>query len=263
MEWVEGKSHLIADALSRAPVFSAEEFAMQADTAILCLQAGSSESLGDIGLKRDDEYLALLAAIRSGRDFADLPPSHLARRYKSVSGQISISSLGGSDIAMLDGYRIIVPAPARRKVVSELHRSHSGHTKTLKTARQLYYWPGMKNDIVHEIDNCSVCREDLPTQARPTCTFTPASAAQAPMQQVASDLFDSQGQSWLVLVDRYSGYAWTAKLRSTTTSAVIAILSTWFDDYGWPTIGEVSLLYIYVYVPYMYRPMYRRCVILL
>ena len=83
VEWVEGKSHLIADALSRAPVFSAEEFAMQADTAILCLQAKSSESLSDIGLKRDDEYLALLAAIGSGRDFADLPPSHLARRYKS------------------------------------------------------------------------------------------------------------------------------------------------------------------------------------
>ena len=83
--------------------------------------------------------------------------------------------------------------------------------------------------------NCKVCREDLPTQARPTCTSTPASAAQAPMQHVASDLFDSQGHSWLVLVDRYSGYAWTSKLRSTTTSSVTTILSSWFDDYGWPT----------------------------
>ena len=235
IEWVEGKNHLIADALSRAPVFTAEEFAMQADTAIHCLQAKSSESLADIGLKRDEGYLQLLAAVRSGKDFASLPPCHAARKYKSISDQISITSLDGSDIAMLDGSRIIVPQPAQRKVLQELHRSHSGHTKTLKTARQLYFWPGMKSDIIHEIDNCKVCREDLPTQARPTCTSTPASTAQAPMQHVASDLFDSQGHTWLVLVDRYSGYAWTSKLRSTTTSSVTTILSGWFDDYGWPT----------------------------
>ena len=235
VEWVEGKNHLIADALSRAPVFTAEEFAMQADTAIHCLQAKSSESLADIGLKRDEDYLQMLAAVRSGKDFASLPPCHAARKYKNISDQISIASLDGSDIAMLDGSRIIVPQPAQRKVLQELHRSHAGHTKTLKTARQLYFWPGMKNDIIHEIDNCKVCREDLPTQARPTCTSTPASTAQAPMQHVASDLFDSQGHTWLVLVDRYSGYAWTSKLRSTTTSSVTTILSGWFDDYGWPT----------------------------
>ena len=29
------------------------------------------------------------------------------------------------------------------------------------------------------------------------------------MKHVAADLFDAAGEKWIVLVDRYSGYAWT------------------------------------------------------
>ena len=36
------------------------------------------------------------------------------------------------------------------------------------------------------------------------------------MKYVAADLFDAAGEKWIVLVDRYSGYAWTDKLRDTS-----------------------------------------------
>ena len=52
------------------------------------------------------------------------------------------------------------------------------------------------------------------------------------MHEVASDLFECNGNNWLVLVDRYSGYAWTSKLKNTSTDTVTAILTTWFHD--WP-----------------------------
>ena len=57
---------------------------------------------------------------------------------------------------MLHGKRIIVPYPARKEIIKELHRSHSGLTKTYKTASQLYFWPGMKNEIRQTIDACNV-----------------------------------------------------------------------------------------------------------
>ena len=44
------------------------------------------------------------------------------------------------------------------------------------------------------------------------------------MKHVAADLFDAAGEKWIVLVDRYSGYAWIDKLRDTSTATVTAKL---------------------------------------
>ena len=43
------------------------------------------------------------------------------------------------------------------------------------------------------------------------------------------------GKKWIVLVDRYSGYAWTHQLRRTDTATVTKQLATWFTEYGWPS----------------------------
>ena len=157
------------------------------------------------------------------------------RAYKSLANRISISNTGNTDVAMLDQRRIIVPDRAVAAITQELHRAHSGVEKTYKTASQLYYWPGMKNSIRQTIDNCKVCREDRPKQTRATATKTAPSAAQYPMNQVGTDLFDTIGKKWIVLVHRYSGYAWTSKLKRTDTASVVGQLSDWFTEVGWPT----------------------------
>ena len=92
----------------------------------------------------------------------------------------------------------------------------------------------MKNSIRQTIDNCKVCREDRPAQARPTVHIMQPSSALYPMNEVGTDLFDAIGKKWIVLVDRYSGYAWTQELRRTDTSTVIGQLSDWFTEVGWP-----------------------------
>ena len=55
------------------------------------------------------------------------------------------------------------------------------------------------------------------------------------MNEVGTDLFDAIGKKWIVLVDRYSGYAWTQELRRTDTASVVGQLSDWFIEVGWPT----------------------------
>ena len=107
---------------------------------------------------------------------------------------VAIVTLTNTNVAMLDGQRIIVPNTAITTITQELHRAHSGVEKTYKTATQLYYWPGMNNSIRQTIDNCKVCREDRPKQTRPTATITLPSAAQYPMIQVGTDLFDAIGK---------------------------------------------------------------------
>ena len=65
---------------------------------------------------------------------------------------------------------------------------------------------------------------------------TPPSAALGPMHSVGMDLFDADGKKWLVMVDRYLGYAFLKQLHSTTTAKIINTVRDWFMDYGWPDV---------------------------
>ena len=58
---------------------------------------------------------------------------------------------------MKDRAKIVVPKPAQSKIIAKLHQAHSGINKTYTTARQLYYWPHMKNNIEQAIAACSLC----------------------------------------------------------------------------------------------------------
>ena len=93
----------------------------------------------------------------------------------------------------------------------------------------------MKNSIRQKVDGCSSCMESRPRQTRPTVTMNAPSAALEPMRHMGIDLFDAAGSQWLALVDRFSGYAWTKKLKSTNTSAILKQLSKWFTEFGWPS----------------------------
>ena len=56
--------------------------------------------------------------------------------------------------------------------------------------------------------------------------------AQQQMRCIGLDLFKAAGKNWLVIVDRYSGYAWKLELRSTTTKHVLKVLDIWLSTDG-------------------------------
>ena len=143
---------------------------------------------------QQQEYTQLIEATLQGKEFSKLPLTHPARAYKSIADRISISTTGTTDDTMLDSTRIIVPPNSIQSIMKELHRAHSGIEKMYKTAVQLYFWPGMKSTIKQAVDSCAACREDKPTQARPTANITPPSEAAEPMKHVGTDLFDAIGK---------------------------------------------------------------------
>ena len=55
------------------------------------------------------------------------------------------------------------------------------------------------------------------------------------MNDLSIDLFDAQGKKWLAVVCRFSGYAWLAHLRKTTTVSVLESLESLFLEYGYPS----------------------------
>ena len=65
VKWVSGKSHRIADALSRAPVFPPdEEIDLQVDTALTCLLATSDQFQSD--LWTEQTYIFVCSAHEEG-----------------------------------------------------------------------------------------------------------------------------------------------------------------------------------------------------
>ena len=109
--------------------------------------------------------------------------------------------------------------------------SHAGVNKAYDIARQLYFWPGMLNNIKQLIEKCQVC-PSLPKNHRSTAP--PSSYMGPPMAHVGTDLSTFGGGKYLVCVDQWSGYPLFHKLYSTTTSSVFKILSGCFYLLGWP-----------------------------
>ena len=227
VKWVPGKTHYIADALSRSPLFEANEEEYTVSCSYISVET-AWESIKE-GAK-DQEYMALTKAIKDDKPLPKNSP------YRTLYDRLSIRQIEDTELACLDSTRLVVPMNSQKAVLKELHRAHSGMQKTYATACQLYYWPGMKNCIKTFISRCSICQKFAPAQPRTHVTGTAPSAAISPMSDLGMDLFDALGKKWLAVVCRFSGYAWLLQLNKTTTSAILAHLVTLFQEFGYPTV---------------------------
>ena len=126
-----------------------------------------AHELTDIEEAIDEHYNAIVLVIKLDANFKQPPGRHPARKLLNVCNQLSIAKLGKADVIILDKRRIGVSKGSRKSIIQELHRAHSGMTKTYKTARQLYFWPNMKEELRKAVDGCQYCQEDRPAQMRP------------------------------------------------------------------------------------------------
>ena len=231
--WGRGKDHEIADALSRAPVFAPPEEDHDEEQRCLIARAAEQDNMFTMAIagEKDHEYQALKQALQEGRTRKEIQARSDIAAYASVWEQLSILEGREHTLVIMDGNRVIVPGPARREILQELHRPHCGIIKTYENARQLYHWPGMKNAIAQMTQQCSACQESRPSLApEPFAIYT----AEWPMQTVGTDLFDLAGKKYLVMVDRFSGFPWVAELRNTTTEHVTNTMRGWFLAVGYP-----------------------------
>ena len=225
--WVPGKSHLIADALSRALLFAPEEVEdISIDTARVCLAKTSSGQLDMIFNAIDTDYVKLRHDVKGGTF-----ESVHARQLKLVMPQLSVDE----DLVYIDGLRIVLPVEADMKILPLLHVSHIGINKTYNLSRSLYFWPGMFNDIKQMISQCLPCSVNRPSQPKnPRVSDQPSTYLGPPMGHVGLDLFEFGGKHHLVCVDQWSGFLMFTALNSQTASAIIGHLKSWFNLLGWP-----------------------------
>ena len=259
VNWVPGKTHYIAGALSRAPLFAPQEqLDLKIDTAITCLAATSHPSMAIISRAVDKDYRALVEDVLHGTS-----TSSYSRCLKSDMASLSVSD----GLVLLDSCRIILPIAAVEPVLQLLHASHSGINKTILLTRGLYYWPGMINDIKQLVSSCQECSRLLqsPQTPLPATSGTPCnmwvwissvSAANpfsfvlttgadtrytmlsAPSQQIRSSMFSQRGST---LSDGPRPSVATGALNFAVTSQSFAPRTIFPTNYRPPTTARATV----------------------
>ena len=243
VSWTAGKMQYIAGALSRFPVFEAEESPDILVCALLENTKGSqnrSSSILDPALQRlishaeaDPVYQKIREAVKKHKAPQKLPTSHPAQAFQSQWDALCI--VPELPNLVLHHGRIIVPEAAKKEVMQTLHVQHTGETKTLANASQLYFWKGMTKDLKLMVASCSVCVPYQPSQRLEPQVQTTASR---PWEAMSVDLGYLNGTHYLVLMDRYSGWPLVQPLKKLDTRAVTSTLEDWFYDYGKPVIPQ-------------------------
>ena len=225
--YTPGKSHHIADALSRSPVFDPPEDIEQEGNTIshVCVDKSLQELKEKA--KQSIEYQQVVKAVLDDKDPRNLPLTHPAREFRSVFHDLGFHD----DLLIFQGQRIVIPRNFRKEILEKLHLSHSGVTKSKLLARQAYYWPGMNRDIESTVADCADCRKFSPTQQQETLI---PSQPTGPMEFVGIDLFHIGTNNYVVMKDGYSGFLFVDKLTKLTTAHVLSKIEKHFNVFGIP-----------------------------
>ena len=109
------------------------------------------------------------------------------------------------DGVILYNDRIVVPVSLRPIVLSALHAAHQGLSAMERRALATVFWPGMTRAIHYIRDSCAHCNRNAPSQAAPPPM--PSNPPITRFEQIFADYFDYGGRHFLVIGDKFSGWA--------------------------------------------------------
>ena len=146
--------------------------------------------------------------------------------YWPARGELTI----GEDLPLYGG-RVVVPANMQAETLQKLHQGHQGIQQYRLRANSSVWWPGMSKQINDFISHCPTCCRNAPPQTEPLLS---SPLPDYPWQRVATDLFELEGATYVVIVDYFSRFPEVIQLRSTTSRSVINALKTVFSRHGIP-----------------------------
>ena len=202
----------------------------------------------------DKQYQNLVDCVRKKTTFINLPPILKKEVCSNIYPNMSVfsksslysvwtpdqiinrqaqKSISEPGLLLVDNERIFVPKILRQEILKRIHMGHPGRNKSLRFSRRFFYWPGLSQDIINQIDKCEVCKTHLPAQKEaPLCSSFPEYAS--PFSMLGMDVFHANGLNYLALICRMSGFPFCFKLKSTTSESIIKALDSLFTVFGYP-----------------------------
>ena len=148
------------------------------------------------------------------------------RAYSQVSAELTV--VKG---LLIGGARIVIPESMRPEMLKKIHEGHQGVSKCRERARQSIWWPGLSKHIEELVQLCPTCCKEQIQKAEPLLA-TPLPTL--PWQKVATDIFEWEKCSYLLMVDYYSRFIDVTRLGGLSTEAVIGAVKGIFARHGVP-----------------------------
>ena len=204
---VPGKQLSTADALSRAPVNSAE---------------------GSDNLFREEVEAYIQTAVQSLPATEGRLKEIRVSQFHTVSGELTIT-----DGILMRGGRIVIPRDLQSGVLRQLHSSHQGISKSRERAKQSVWWPGLSKQLEETVQKCPVCIKFQVPRAEPLLS---SEIPSLPWQKVGTDLFEWEKSNYLLIVDYQSRWIEIVRLPQTTSRSIVNHMSSIFARYGIPEL---------------------------
>lgn len=120
----------------------------------------------------------------------------------------------------------------RQDILKIVHGPHLGIEKCKRRARDTVYWPGMTAQIEDVISNCMTCSLYQNKNAKEP--LLPHETPERPWAKLGADLYELNGQNYLLIVDYYSNFIEVEHLKTTTSAKVIKRCKSQFARHGIP-----------------------------
>ncbi len=238
-EYIPGKENVVPDYLSRmAPCAPSTAEITEATTmdaadthfARLLLGGGSFyEDMATASLE-DPLFQFLRRELRHG--WRRKPPVHVpgATQYWPQRDKLRVSG----PFIILDDDRVCVPAAMRTSALELLHLGHPGITGMSAKTRQILFWPGWSKDVVQHVKGCLPCAAQSSAAAQPP--FFHEAPPEYPGDHLAADHFQFATETYLVIIDIFSGFPFLHKCRTPTAASVLHAAQSVFLTTGLPRV---------------------------
>eukprot|EP00118_Oscarella_pearsei_P022854 m.267736 g.267736 ORF g.267736 m.267736 type:complete len:284 (+) comp40519_c0_seq8:2009-2860(+) len=235
IEYVQGKKLQVADALSRAPVdrpdLSLTELVESHIAAVSECWPASQAQLKKIREEtlKDPQLKALLNVLRNDWPAGKKDVNPLIRSFwdnRQVFTEV--------DGLILKGTQIVIPQSMQMEMLRRAHEGHLGVSKMRARVRSAIWWPGKSQRIESHVAECETCARFRSQQRKEP--LQSVELPQRPWEKVAADLFEWEGQAYLLLTDYYSRFPEVRHLPATKSEDVISAMQDVFSCHGFPSV---------------------------
>ena len=160
----------------------------------------------------------------------DLRPYYRCREELTVVG----------DVVLRGSARVVVPAALRSRVLGLAHEVHQGIVKTKQRIRELYWWPGIDQEVERLVKTCPICSAADKTASPRRAPMQPVPFPSEPWVKLGLDFIGPMAggrpcqRFAIVCIDYHSKWIEVGFCAHPTTEVVVTFLEKLASREGYP-----------------------------